>query len=232
MIITEQFGAELKKLNFSFYSGVPCSYLKNLINYAINDCNYIAAANEGDAIAIASGACLGGRRSVVLMQNSGLANAVSPLVSLNYPFHIPLLGFVSLRGEPGVPDEPQHELIGCITTQLLELMDIEWQYLSPDIDQAKEQLQQAVQVLDQNRSFFFVVKKIRSVKCSFISMNLQPIGTCSRQRKKRATSCHPDWKPYPSSTPAKIRRLSRLQQREKQDASYMRSAIATVTYTL
>jgi phosphonopyruvate decarboxylase len=159
MIITEQFGAELKKLNFSFYSGVPCSYLKNLINYAINDCNYIAAANEGDAIAIASGACLGGRRSVVLMQNSGLANAVSPLVSLNYPFHIPLLGFVSLRGEPGVPDEPQHELIGCITTQLLELMDIEWQYLSPDIDQAKEQLQQAVQVLDQNKSFFFVVKK-------------------------------------------------------------------------
>lgn len=159
MIITEQFGAELQKLDFSFFSGVPCSYLKNLINYAINDCNYIAAANEGDAIAIASGAYLGGRRSVVLMQNSGLANAVSPLVSLNYPFRIPLLGFVSLRGEPGEPDEPQHELMGCITTQLLELMDIEWQYLSPDIEQAKEQLHQAAQVLDQDKSFFFVVRK-------------------------------------------------------------------------
>lgn len=159
MLITEQFGRELQKLGFSFYTGVPCSYLKNLINYANNNCHYIAAANEGDAIAIAAGAFLGGRRSVVMMQNSGLGNAVSPLVSLNDPFKIPLLGFISLRGDPGVPDEPQHELMGCITTQLLELMHIEWQYLSPDMEQAKDQLLQAVTVLDRNQSFFFVVRK-------------------------------------------------------------------------
>lgn len=159
MISTERFGEELHKLGFSFYTGVPCSYLKHLINYAINECDYIGATNEGDAIAIASGAYIGGKRSVVLMQNSGLANAVSPLVSLNYPFRIPLLGFVSLRGEPGVPDEPQHELMGCITTQMLELMQVEWQYLSSDLNEAKQQLLQAVHVMDQNRSFFFVVKK-------------------------------------------------------------------------
>jgi len=159
MINTKRFGEELHKLGFSFYTGVPCSYLKYLINYAINECDYIGAANEGDAIAIASGAYLGGKRSVVLMQNSGLANAVSPLASLNYPFRIPLLGFVSLRGEPGIPDEPQHELMGQITTQMLELMQVEWQYLSSDLEEAKNQLLQAVHVLDQNRSFFFVVRK-------------------------------------------------------------------------
>ena len=55
MLNTNKFGNELKRLGFDFYSGVPCSFLKNLINYAINECKYIAAANEGDAVAIARG---------------------------------------------------------------------------------------------------------------------------------------------------------------------------------
>lgn len=159
MIDTVAFGRELQKLGFTFYTGVPCSILKDLINYAINEYDYVAAANEGDAVAIASGAVLGGRKPVVLMQNSGLTNAVSPLVSLNYPFRIPVLGFVSLRGEEGVPDEPQHELMGRITTQLLDLMQVKWMYLSYDLDEATRQLSQANQFIENNRPFFFVVKK-------------------------------------------------------------------------
>ncbi|MED4885638.1 phosphonopyruvate decarboxylase [Lysinibacillus sp. FSL R7-0073] len=159
MLNTSEFGNELKKLGFNFYSGVPCSFLKNLINYSINECEYIAAANEGDAVAIASGAYLGGRKSVVLMQNSGLTNCISPLTSLNYPFQIPILGFVSLRGEPGLNDEPQHELMGQITTQLLDLMQIKWQFLSFDDSEAKRQLEEANKWIEANRPFFFVVRK-------------------------------------------------------------------------
>lgn len=159
MLNTSKFGNELKKLGFDFYSGVPCSFLKSLINYAINECNYIAAANEGDAVAICSGAYLGGNKSVVLMQNSGLTNAVSPLTSLTYPFQLPVLGFVSLRGEPGLMDEPQHELMGQITTQLLDLMQIKWQYLSSDFKEAKVQLETANEWIEKNQPFFFVVKK-------------------------------------------------------------------------
>jgi phosphonopyruvate decarboxylase len=159
MMNTRMFGEELQKLGFTFFSGVPCSFLKSLINYAINECEYVAAANEGDAVAIASGAYMGGKKPVVLMQNSGLTNAASPLTSLNYPFRIPLLGFVSLRGEPGIPDEPQHELTGRITTQLLDLMQVQWQYLSNDLEEAKHQLLQADQHFAHNRPFFFVVKK-------------------------------------------------------------------------
>jgi phosphonopyruvate decarboxylase len=158
MLNTKLFGRELQKLGFEFFTGVPCSLLKDLINYAINECDYVAAANEGDAVAIASGAFLGGKKPVVLMQNSGLTNAVSPLVSLNYPFQLPILGFVSLRGEPGVPDEPQHELMGQITTQLLDLMQVQWMYLSAELEEAKRQLLQASQQIDCNRPFFFVVK--------------------------------------------------------------------------
>ncbi len=159
MINTKKFGDEMKALGFDFYSGVPCSFLKALINYAINECDYVMAANEGDAVAIASGAKLGGKRSVVLMQNSGLTNATSPLTSLNFTFKLPVLGFVSLRGEPGVKDEPQHELMGQITEKMLSLMKVEWAYLSDDEAEAAKQLKIANDHIDAGRTFFFVVKK-------------------------------------------------------------------------
>ncbi len=121
---THQFGNELKTLGFDFYSGVPCSFLNNLINYAINECHYIMSTNEGDAVATCAGAYMAGKKSVVLMQNSGLTNASSPITSLNFSFKLPVLGFVSLRGEPGIQDEPQHELTGTITEKLLSLMAV------------------------------------------------------------------------------------------------------------
>jgi phosphonopyruvate decarboxylase len=71
MLNTATFGNELKVRGFDFYAGVPCSFLKSLINYAINECYYVMAANEGYAVAVASGAALGGKKSVVLV-NSGL----------------------------------------------------------------------------------------------------------------------------------------------------------------
>ncbi|HRX01080.1 MAG TPA: thiamine pyrophosphate-binding protein, partial [Cyclobacteriaceae bacterium] len=159
MLSTQAFGNELKKLGYDFYSGVPCSFLKYLINYAINECDYVMAANEGDAVAIASGAYLGGKKSVVLMQNSGLTNATSPLTSLNYTFQLPVLGFVSLRGEAGLGDEPQHELMGQITEKMLKLMKVKWAYLSDDMNEAKKQLKKADKLIAKKETFFFVVKK-------------------------------------------------------------------------
>lgn len=159
MLDTKQFGATLKSAGFDFYSGVPCSFLKYLINYAINDCDFIMASNEGDAVAICAGAHLGGKKSVLLIQNSGLTNALSPLTSLNPQFEIPVLGFVSLRGEPGLGDQPQHEMMGRITTKLLDLIDIPWEFLSTDMGEAREQIRRANACIEKNESFFFVVKK-------------------------------------------------------------------------
>lgn len=54
-------------------------------------------------------------------QNSGLGNAVNPLVSLASPAvsSIPILLLIGWRGEPGVKDEPQHVTQGKITPELL-----------------------------------------------------------------------------------------------------------------
>jgi phosphonopyruvate decarboxylase len=130
MIAAGDFMAAAASRGYTLYTGVPCSYLTPFINAAIDapGFRYVPAANEGDAVAIAAGAGLGGRRAVAMFQNSGLGNAVNPLTSLTWTFRIPVLLVVTWRAEPGgAPDEPQHELMGPITPRLLELMEIPWQ---------------------------------------------------------------------------------------------------------
>ncbi len=185
MVNTKIFGDEMKALGFDFYSGVPCSFLKALINYAINECDYVMAANEGDAVAIASGAKLGGKKAVVLMQNSGLTNATSPLTSLNFTFKLPVLGFVSLRGEPGVKDEPQHELMGQITEQMLALMKVEWAYLSDDMTKAASQLKEANTHIEAGRTFFFVIKK---GTFGDVKLNQQALKQVSNNKLKKSST--------------------------------------------
>ena len=109
-----------------FYTGVPCSYLTPLINRVASrrGTPYVGAASEGEAVAIAAGAWLGGKGTAVMMQNSGLGNAVNPLTSLNHPFRIPTLLVVTWRGEPGHTDEPQHALMGRITGALLDTIEV------------------------------------------------------------------------------------------------------------
>jgi phosphonopyruvate decarboxylase len=64
-----------------------------------------------------------------MLQNSGLGNAVNPLSSLAHTHRVPLLLVVSLRGDPAGPaDEPQHALMGAITTRLLDLLEVRWEY--------------------------------------------------------------------------------------------------------
>src|SRR5687768_12465864 len=162
MIQARSFVETAKMAGFTLYAGVPCSYVKPFINYVIDapDLSYVGAANEGDAVAIAAGAELGGRRAVVMMQNSGLGNAVSPLTSLNAIFKIPSLLIVTLRGEPGGPhDEPQHELMGKITTQMLDLMGIAWSFFPTEENDVAGAIEKAVGHLTKTSlPYCFVMK--------------------------------------------------------------------------
>src|SRR5215470_5639363 len=110
----ESFTAVLRRHGLTCGSGVPCSYFSPLFHWMATDqaFQYLPAANEGDAVAIAAGMAATGARSFVLMQNSGLGNAVNPITSLLLPYGIPMTLFVSHRGQPGLPDEPQHERMG------------------------------------------------------------------------------------------------------------------------
>jgi phosphonopyruvate decarboxylase len=126
MISADSFVDAAISNGFSFFTGVPCSYLSPLINRVISrrDTKYVGATSEGEAVAIAAGAWLGGRQTVVMCQNSGLGNAINPLTSLNHPFRIPTLLVTTWRGRPGEEDEPQHVLMGRITEDLLKLINV------------------------------------------------------------------------------------------------------------
>lgn len=147
MIQAEQFVEAGRRRGLEWYAGVPCSFLAPFINCVIDDdrLTYISSANEGDALATAAGAVIGGRRACVMMQNSGLGNAVNPLTSLAHTFRIPLLLICTLRGDPASKDEPQHTLMGRITARLFETMEVPWELfpaearaIEPVLDRAEE----------------------------------------------------------------------------------------------
>ena len=134
MIRANDFVKLCVKNGFTFFSGTPCSYLKPLINEVIDNelVNYYGAVNEGDAVAMVCGAYLTGKKGVAIFQNSGLGNAVNALTSLAYPFRFPFMMIVTHRGQPGGPaDEPQHELMGAVTEEVLTAMQIQWEHF-PD----------------------------------------------------------------------------------------------------
>ena len=69
-----------------FFAGVPDSLLKEFclcIDDRIPSTHNIITANEGNAVALAAGYYLATNKiPLVYMQNSGLGNAVNPLLSL------------------------------------------------------------------------------------------------------------------------------------------------------
>ncbi|MEO7387265.1 MAG: phosphonopyruvate decarboxylase, partial [Gammaproteobacteria bacterium] len=141
-------------------------YLTPFINYAIGSTalRYVGAANEGDAVAIAAGAELGGKPAVVMFQNSGLGNAVNPLTSLTHTFQLPVLLIVTWRGEPGgQADEPQHELMGAVTPGMLELMGIPWSLFPADAAEVAPVLDRAVAYMHAERRPYALVMRKGSV---------------------------------------------------------------------
>lgn len=165
MIEASDFLAPAVKRGFSFWTGVPCSLLAPFINSVIRspDLDYLGAASEGEAVGVAAGAYLAGRRTVVICQNSGLGNAVNPLTSLSYPFRIPTLLVVTHRGEPGLGDAPQHELMGRICCDLLDTIGVPWEVFPERKDKIDAYLDRAEQAMESTGLPYALVMKKGSV---------------------------------------------------------------------
>ncbi|MEH1893986.1 MAG: phosphonopyruvate decarboxylase [Nostoc sp.] len=161
MIQAEEFVEAARNIGFGWYTGVPCSFLTPFINYVINDVQlrYISAANEGDAVAIAAGAAIAGKPAIVMMQNSGLGNAINPLTSLTYIFRIPLLLICTLRGDRNLQDEPQHQLMGQITDKFLETMTVPWEFFPTDAAEIEPVLQRATAYMQQERRPYALIMR-------------------------------------------------------------------------
>lgn len=169
MIKVEEFREFLEENNVDFYTGVPDSQLKAFCDYIEEEYStkdkHIIAPNEGNAVALASGHHLStGKLALVYMQNSGLGNAVNPITSLTHPdvYNIPVIYLIGWRGQPNTKDEPQHKKQGKITTQLLELLDIDYQVLDEDttIDDVRKVFNKRfAEKLGQGESIAYLVAK-------------------------------------------------------------------------
>jgi phosphonopyruvate decarboxylase len=126
----------LRKNKIDFFTGVPDSLLKDfshILNLNRLKIKNIIAANEGSAVALAAGNYLATKKlPLVYMQNSGLGNAINPLISICHSklYSIPLILMIGWRGAPQKSDEPQHQLKGKITTKILKLLNIKFFELS------------------------------------------------------------------------------------------------------
>jgi phosphonopyruvate decarboxylase len=135
MISPQAFYQRLAQGGVNFVTGVPDSLLKDFCTFAdatLPSDQHLIAANEGSAVALAAGTYLATQGiPLVYLQNSGLGNAVNPLLSLadSEVYGIPMILLIGWRGEPGVHDEPQHVKQGRVTPAILDAMEIPYQVL-------------------------------------------------------------------------------------------------------
>ena len=132
----------LKKNKTDFFSGVPDSVLKELSYYLQSKSkkNHIIATNEGSAISLGIGHYLSTKKvPCIYMQNSGLSNALNPLISIAHEkvYSIPLILVIGWRGSPSIKDEPQHNVKGRITESILKLLNIKYTIIRSDNDLRK-----------------------------------------------------------------------------------------------
>ena len=105
-------------------SFVPDGGHRGLIEQGQNDpeMRAITLSTEEEGVALSAGAWVGGQRSVLLMQSSGVGNCVN-MLSLVKTCQIPLLMLVTMRGE-WAEFNPWQVPMGQATPQVLEAMGV------------------------------------------------------------------------------------------------------------
>jgi phosphonopyruvate decarboxylase len=166
MLDPKEFYDFLNSLGINFFTGVPDSLLKSfcgfIADHSDND-HHVIAANEGGAIATGIGYHLAtGNVPMIYMQNSGLGNAINPLISLadREVYSIPMLILIGWRGEPDFHDEPQHIKQGKIMLSMIESMKLSYKILTGNLDNDKEIVQLAKkEAVINNTPVFLVASK-------------------------------------------------------------------------
>jgi len=115
----------LKRAQIDFAASVPCVNLQQLLNLVGEDPGiiHVPVTREEEGVGVCAGAWMGGKKPVLLMQNSGLGNSVNALASLDFLYEIPLLMIISHRGCEGEPIVGQVPM-GRLTPGLLGAMQI------------------------------------------------------------------------------------------------------------
>lgn len=139
---TVKFIEKLIEKGYTHLCVVPCSFVKNVINEAINNKNieYVPGASEAVACSIAAGLKIAGKSPIVIIQSSGVTNIGSCLTSLLKPYGIKFPILSSWRSYEKGDSEIQHEHLATELPALIESygfnhLELDNENLNNSIDQ-------------------------------------------------------------------------------------------------
>jgi sulfopyruvate decarboxylase subunit alpha len=95
--------AGLKEAGINFVSGLPDGWQRNLheLVEADPDIQYVPVCNEGVGFSVCAGAWLGGRKTALIMENSGLRVAAEYIARISLGCGVPVVLLLSYRGDLG-----------------------------------------------------------------------------------------------------------------------------------
>ena len=124
----------LKRAGVRVVGYVPDGGHKRLIELCLADPEMrgVVLSTEEEGIGLAAGAWLGGERSVLLMQSSGVGNCINVL-GMMHECRFPFLTLITMRGEQG-EFNPWQVPMGQATQAVLESMSVAVQRVSEGRD--------------------------------------------------------------------------------------------------
>jgi sulfopyruvate decarboxylase alpha subunit len=149
----------LEKSGYNFFTGVPCSYFTEMINYFYEHRHimHIPAVREDIAVGLAAGAYLANKCPVVYMQNSGLGYSLEAFASIHLIYKIPVLVLLSYRG-PEDQNMEEHLIMGKHTEAIIQSFDIEYSLLEEKIFEPEMQ-SISEKIKFQKQPYFILVAK-------------------------------------------------------------------------
>lgn len=132
--VSRQIVDALKGVGVRLIVSLPDSWLGSTGQLAAQDpdLHHVSVANEGDGVAICGGAWLGGTKSAMLMENTGMLVSTYALTRFHLTFGVPTLLLVSYRGDFG-DGNWWGSSVGRVTEPVLKSLGISYEVTrSPD----------------------------------------------------------------------------------------------------
>ncbi len=111
----------IQDYGYEYIIGIPCSHIKEL--FEVNSVPIIIPSREDEAIGIAAGLSLGGKKTLIAIQSSGYSHCINAIETLIVPYRINIDMLISCRN--GILEEnPVQAIMGDFVVNSINLLGV------------------------------------------------------------------------------------------------------------